>query len=188
MPRCPWLDDGPPAWLGDEPAVRQTLDAGADLVTFSGDKLLGGPQAGIIAGDADLVARCARHPLARALRPGGLVLAALQDTALAYLRRDGAAIPFWRMATVPVEAVRRRAADLEAGPVLALDAVPGGGTLPGVTIPSAGVARDGDHRAALLDADPPVVARVEDGRTLVDLRTVDPADDAHLGRALRALA
>ena len=72
--------------------------------------------------------------------------------------------------------------------MLALDAVPGGGTLPGVEIPSVGVALDGDHRAALRDADPPVVARVEDGRTLLDLRTVDPADDAHLGRALRALA
>ena len=78
----------PPAWLAGEPAAVQTLAAGAALVTFSGDKLLGGPQAGIIAGRADLVERCARHPLARALRPGGLVLAALQDVALAYLRRD----------------------------------------------------------------------------------------------------
>src|SRR5204862_2249261 len=94
-----------------EPAARPTLDAGATLVTFSGDKLLGGPQAGIIAGRRELVDRCARHPLARALRPGGLVLAALQDTALAYLRRDaGTTIPFWAMATVPVEELRARAA------------------------------------------------------------------------------
>src|SRR5581483_10080829 len=85
---CPWLPDGPPPWLHDEPAVRQTLDAGAALVVFSGDKLLGGPQAGIIAGRADLVDACARHPLYRAFRPGGLVLGALQDVALAYLRRD----------------------------------------------------------------------------------------------------
>src|SRR5204863_316724 len=100
---CPWLDGPPPAWLEGEPAVRQTLDAGAALVTFSGDKLLGGPQAGIIAGRRDLVDQCARHPLARALRPGGLVLAALQDTALAYLRRDaGRTVPFWAMATIPV--------------------------------------------------------------------------------------
>ena len=94
---CPWLDDGPPPWLAGEPAVAQTLRAGAALVTFSGDKLLGGPQAGVIAGRADLVAACARHPLSRALRPGGLVLAALQDVALAYLRRDaGRTVPFWR--------------------------------------------------------------------------------------------
>src|SRR5206468_8988169 len=92
---CPWLADGPPPWLAGEPAARQTLEAGAALVTFSGDKLLGGPQAGVIAGRADLVAACARHPLARALRPGGLVLGALQETVLAYLRRDAATIPFW---------------------------------------------------------------------------------------------
>src|SRR5436190_6499719 len=137
---CPWLDGPPPAWLEGEPAVRQTLDAGAALVTFSGDKLLGGPQAGIIAGRRDLVDQCARHPLARALRPGGLVLAALQDTALAYLRRDGDAIPFWRMAGAPVEELRTRAGALMAGEVVACDAVPGAGTAPGVTIPSAGLA------------------------------------------------
>src|SRR5947199_1528474 len=111
----PWLAGGPPAWLAGEPAVRQTLEAGAALVTFSGDKLLGGPQAGIIAGRADLVEACAAHPLARALRPGALVLAALQETALAYLRRDGGAIPFWRMATTSVEELRRRADALGAG-------------------------------------------------------------------------
>ena len=83
---CPWLPGGPPAWLADEPAVRQTLEAGADLVVFSGDKLLGGPQAGVIVGSAELVAALRPHPLARALRPGGLVLGALQEVALAYLR------------------------------------------------------------------------------------------------------
>ncbi|MGH8998561.1 MAG: L-seryl-tRNA(Sec) selenium transferase, partial [Acidimicrobiia bacterium] len=98
----PWLGRRP-RWLAGELGVRQCLDAGAALVTFSGDKLLGGPQAGVIAGRADLVDRCARHPLARAFRPGGLVLTALQQTALAYLHRDGDAIPFWRMAALPVE-------------------------------------------------------------------------------------
>ena len=184
----PWLRSGPPGWLAGEPAARQTLAAGADLVTFSGDKLLGGPQAGIIAGRADLVAACARHPLARALRPGGLVLSALQEVALAYLRRDGDGIPFWRMATIPLEALHRRAAALGAGRPVECAAVTGGGTLPGVEIPSAGVAVDGDHAATLRAGPRPVVARVVDGVTVCDLRTVDPSDDAVLCRALAGLA
>ena len=180
---CPWLAGGPPPWLGDEPAVRQTLAAGAALVTFSGDKLLGGPQAGVIAGQADLVARCARHPLARAVRPGGLVLDALQQTALAYLRRDGDAIAFWRMATAPVDELRRRAAALGTGEVVDTEAVPGGGSAPALVIPSAGVALDGDHTAALRAFDPPIIARVHEGRTVLDLRTVDPADDQLVAKA-----
>ncbi len=185
----PWLEGGPPAWLASEPAARQTLAAGAALVTFSGDKLLGGPQAGVIAGRQDLVARCARHPLARALRPGGLVLAALQDVALAYLRRDGDAVPFWRMAATPVDAIRARATALApatGAEVVGCDSVPGGGSVPGLTIPSAGVALDGDHSAALRAYDPPVIARVHEGRTILDLRSVDPADDPVLAKALAA--
>jgi L-seryl-tRNA(Ser) seleniumtransferase len=182
---CPWLADGPPPWLADEPAVAQTLRAGAALVTFSGDKLLGGPQAGIIAGRADLVAACARHPLARALRPGVLVLGALQDVALAYLRRDaGSVLPFWRMATTSVAELEARARDLGAGEVVACESVTGGGTLPGVVIPSAGVAFAGDLTAELRRSDPPVIARVEDGRTICDLRTVLPEQDASLAKAL----
>jgi L-seryl-tRNA(Ser) seleniumtransferase len=185
----PWLEGlgGPPSWLGDEPAVRQTLAAGAGLVTFSGDKLLGGPQAGVIAGSAELVERCRRHPLARALRPGGLVLAALQEVALAYLRRDGAAIPFWRMATLPVEALRARASALGVGTVVDCSSPPGGGSAPGTTIPSAGVAVEGDVAGALRSFDPPVIARVHEGRTVLDLRTVDPADDGIVQAALSSL-
>lgn len=183
----PWLPGGPPSWLSGEPAARQTLDDGAALVTFSGDKLLGGPQAGVIAGRAELVATCAAHPLARALRPGSLVLHALQELALAYLRRDGAAIPFWRMATTPVDALRARAEAVGVGEVVDCASVTGGGTLPGVEIPSAGVAVDGDHLGALRSFDPPIVARVEEDRTVCDLRTVDGADDAHLAGALRSL-
>jgi L-seryl-tRNA(Ser) seleniumtransferase len=183
---CPWLAGSPPAWLGTEPAARQTLASGAALVTFSGDKLLGGPQAGIIAGRADLVAACAEHPLARALRPGGLVLAALQDVALAYLRRDGDAIPFWRLASIPVAALVDRAEALGVGEAVVSEALPGAGSLPGTTIPSAGVAVDGDRTAVLRGADPPIVARVADGRTICDLRAVDPRDDAHLAATLCA--
>ncbi len=184
----PWLDGGPPAWLAGEPAARQTLAAGAALVTFSGDKLLGGPQAGVIAGRADLVAACARHPLSRALRPGGLVLAALQETALAYLRRDGMAIPFWRMAATPVAELWRRAEALGVGRVCHTVAVAGGGSVPGHDVPSAGVAVPGDHAAALRAHDPPIVARVRDGETILDLRTVDPDDDPVLAKALAGLA
>jgi L-seryl-tRNA(Ser) seleniumtransferase len=184
---CPWLPGGPPSWLAHEPAARQTLDAGAALVIFSGDKLLGGPQAGIIAGRADLVAQCGRHPLARALRPGALVLGALQELALRYLARDGDAIPFWRMATVPVAELRARAAAYGAGQVVDTAAVPGGGTLPGVEIPSAGLAFAGDHTAALRATTPPIVARIHEQTTYVDLRTVDPVHDPHVAAACRAL-
>jgi L-seryl-tRNA(Ser) seleniumtransferase len=135
-----------------------------------------------------VVAACARHPLSRALRPGGLVLAALQETALAYLRRDGDAIPFWRMASLPVDALRRRADALGAGTPCETVAVAGGGSVPGHDVPSAGVYLDGDHAAALRANDPPIVARVHDGRTICDLRTVDPADDPVLAKALAGVA
>ncbi|MGI9022628.1 MAG: L-seryl-tRNA(Sec) selenium transferase [Acidimicrobiales bacterium] len=184
----PWLSGPPPAWLAGEPAARQSLAAGAGLVTFSGDKLLGGPQAGVIAGRADLVAACSRHPLNRALRPGGLVLAALQDTALAYLRRDGDAIPFWRMAATPVETLRARAAALGVGEVCETVAVAGGGSVPGQEMASAGVAVPGDRTADLRASEIPVVARVHDGSTVCDLRTVDPTDDGVLGAALKRVS
>jgi len=184
---CPWLGSGPPPWLENEPAAKQTLAAGADLVCFSGDKLLGGPQAGIIAGRADLVAKCAKHPLARAFRPGGLVLSALQELAMAYLRRDGDAIPFWRMADRTPADLRARAEALGVGQVIDLMSVPGGGTLPTVEVPSVGVALNGDHTAVLRAHQPPIIARVQDQQTLVDLRTVEPAHDDMLAIALKAL-
>ncbi len=182
----PWLRGGPPPWLRGEPAARQSLAQGASLVTFSADKLLGGPQAGVIAGRRDLVQACARHPLARALRPGGLTLEVLQDTALAYLRRDGDAIAFWRMAQVGVDDLLGRAERLGVGEVVRCHSVPGGGALPGLEIESAGVVLPGDRTAALRRAEVPVVARVRDGKTVLDLRTVDPADDELVAAAARA--
>ena len=188
---CPWLDSGPPAWLAGEPAARQTLADGAALATFSGDKLFGGPQAGIIAGRSDLVRQCARHPLARALRPGSLVLNALQQVALAYLRRDGQAIEFWRMAALPAEALEQRAHAVVAaagvGEAAPMASVPGGGTLPGVEIDSFGVVVDGDHTAALRAGTPPIIARVSDHRTWLDLRTVAPDDDQQVVAGLKVL-
>lgn len=186
--RCPWLDGGPPPWLDREPAARQTLEAGAALVTFSGDKLLGGPQAGIIAGRADLVEACRRHRLARALRPGSLVLAALQHTALAYLRQDGQAIDFWRMAALTPAQLRERLGAYEGLREVSTAATPGGGTLPGVEIESVGVAATGDHANLLRSRPRPIIARVVDGATVVDLRTVHPDDDDEVATALREVA
>jgi L-seryl-tRNA(Ser) seleniumtransferase len=186
---CPWLPGGPPGWLASEPAVRQTLAAGAALVTFSGDKLLAGPQAGIVAGHADLIEACAAHPLYRVARPGRLVLGALQDVALAYLDRRAHELPFWGMATAPVDGLRARAEaivpPLPGARALACASVVGGGALPGVEIPSWGVALPGDHRAALRAAAPtPIVARARHGKTVLDLRTVAPAEDAAVAAAL----
>ena len=201
---CPWLSGPPPAWLADEPAARQTLEAGAALVTFSADKLFGGPQAGVIAGQADLVGACAAHPLARALRPGGLVLDALQDTALAYLRRDAAAVPFWRMVSTPTEELRERAeaivdatssATIGGAPIApadmprveAMEALPGAGSLPGVTLASCGIAVAGDHVAAVRERTPALIARVRDATTYFDLRTVAATDDALIVDALTSI-
>ena len=195
---CPWLEGPPPTWLEGEPAARQTLADGADLVLFSGDKLLGGPQAGIIAGRSDLVTACGRHPLARALRPGGLVLSALQETVLAYLRRDGDAIPFWRMASVPLLELRKRAEAIVSGcergvsggvEIVETEAVPGGGTLPGVGFPSIGLSIPGNHLEALRNRPRPIIGRVsaDPTSTIIDVRTVDPDDDRELINALGEL-
>jgi L-seryl-tRNA(Ser) seleniumtransferase len=187
----PWLPHRP-AWLHDEPGVRQALDAGAGLVTFSGDKLLGGPQAGIVLGRQDLVDAIARHPLARAVRADKLTLAALQQVALAYLAGDATSIPLWRMATTPLDELSRRAERLAAtvpgAKVVDTEAVAGGGSLPGLTIPSVGVAVEVSDPDAVLGAlrAARVVARVEAGAVLCDLRTVDPGDDDRLGAALTA--
>jgi L-seryl-tRNA(Ser) seleniumtransferase len=190
--RTPWLPS-PPPWLADEPGVRQCLDAGAALVTFSGDKLLGGPQAGIVVGSADLVAQLARHPLARALRPDKVTLAGLEAVALAYLDDDAAAIPLWRMATTPVAELRARAhliaATVPTASVVDTEAAAGGGSVPGRTIASAGVAIAVDDLDAALHTlrAARVVALGRDGAVVCDLRTVEPADDARLGAALRTL-
>jgi L-seryl-tRNA(Ser) seleniumtransferase len=190
----PWLKGAPPAWLAGEPAAVQAIRNGADLVTLSADKLLGGPQSGIIAGRADLVERCLQHPLARALRPGGLVLAALQRTALTYLDgQAGTEIPFWKMVGTPLTALEERAlAAVEAivavhpsARVERTEALPGAGSAPGVTMPSVGVVIDEDLLEQLRRHNTPVIARSRNERTLLDFRSVDPVDDVTIVAALR---
>ena len=188
----PWLAGAPPAWLTDEPAARQTLEAGADLVTFSTDKLLGGPQAGVIAGRAELVARCAQHPLMRALRPGSLVIESLQSTVMALLDRRPEEVAFWSMASAPVAEVRARAERIaEACPesvsVVDLESLPGAGSAPGRGIPSAGLALDVDLVTALRRCAVPVIARLDEGRTVIDLRSVSPVDDEMITAAITSV-
>jgi L-seryl-tRNA(Ser) seleniumtransferase len=160
--------------LGDEPTGREALTAGADLVCFSGDKLLGGPQAGIVAGRGDLVERLRRHPLQRALRADKLTLAALEGTLALYLDAPQK-IPVLRMLRADTDAVRARAerlADLIEGAVEETVARAGGGALPLAELPSFACAVEAELAAKLRAADPPVVAIVRDGRTLLDCRTI----------------
>jgi L-seryl-tRNA(Ser) seleniumtransferase len=169
--------------LPDEPDAATTLRAGADLVTASGDKLLGGPQAGLLLGNAELVHGLRRHPLARALRVDKLTLAALEAT----LR--GPEPPARAMLHTPVATLVARADALAAElgvPSVACTAAVGGGGAPGVDLPSAGLALPVGAAAALRAGADPVVARVEHGRCIVDLRSVDPDDDARLAAAVRA--
>jgi L-seryl-tRNA(Ser) seleniumtransferase len=183
--------------LGDEPSVTDSLRAGADLVLCSGDKLLGGPQAGLLVGRAELVGRLARHPLARAVRADKLTLAALEATLADHLagRRDQ--LPVWRALLLSPADLEPRAAALAAavGPAASLRAgtsVAGGGSLPGEGLESVLVEVDPAPAGAatvlarLRAASPPVVARAEHGRVVLDLRTVPPEQDDLVAGALAA--
>jgi L-seryl-tRNA(Ser) seleniumtransferase len=182
------LGSGALAPLGDEPTPQAALAAGADLVTFSGDKLLGGPQAGIVAGRADLVERVRRHPLQRALRADKLTLAALEGT-LAAFRTDPTSIPVLRMANEPVDAVRARAARLAehtGGTVKETIARIGGGALPLTGLPSFACALPEELAVPLRQGEPPVIGVVRDGRLLLDCRTLADAEIDEVAAAVRA--
>ncbi len=192
----PWLTGPPPAWLAGEPGVRQEVAGGTDLVLFSGDKLLGGPQAGIVVGRADLIEKMKRHPIARAVRADGATMAALSATLDLYLNGAGASIPFWEMATRP-EAVLadRLAAILEIsglqGTIGPGASLLGAGSVPGLEIPTPTATLDGsaDHIwNLLLTASPPILARRESGSVVLDLRAVDPDDDPHIAKTLAGAA
>ncbi|MEX1005169.1 MAG: L-seryl-tRNA(Sec) selenium transferase [Acidimicrobiia bacterium] len=190
--RTPWLPGPTPAWLAGEPGIVQSLEAGADLVMFSGDKLLGGPQAGIIVGDGDLVAGLRRHPVTRALRMDGSGLAALEATLEAYADRRAAELPLWSMATMSAEALSARSevvvGSLEGASIIEGASTIGAGSVPGSRIrgPVIRVAGRGETDfISWLRADPPVVARRDAGDLIVDLRTVRPDDDQIVAELLR---
>jgi L-seryl-tRNA(Ser) seleniumtransferase len=170
--------------LPDEPDATSTLRDGADLVTASGDKLLGGPQAGLLFGRPDLIERLRRHPAARALRVDKMTLAALEATLL------GPPPPVARALAADVAQLRARAESLAAAlpGAEAVDCVAavGGGGAPGVQLPSAAVSLPESYAAALRAGSPPVVGRLEGGRCLLDLRTVAPEEDELLLAAVRA--
>jgi L-seryl-tRNA(Ser) seleniumtransferase len=180
------LGSGALRTIGDEPTAHESIAAGAQLVTFSGDKLLGGPQAGVVVGRADLVERLRRHPLQRALRPDKLTLAALEGTLVAF-RGDRRDVPVLRMLEEPVQAVRARAgrlAELTGGEVEASVARVGGGALPLAEIPSFACALPEHLAVPLRLGNPPVVGIIRDGRLLLDCRTLTDVELAEVAAAV----
>jgi len=190
--------------INGEPGVIDSLRLGVDIVTYSGDKLLGGPQAGLISGRADLVARMRSNSLFRALRVDKLTYAALEATLLAYVKRDHDAVPVLRMMRVSKDEIGRRAEEIvsaigpDQGKHLKLELVDGesvigGGAAPSAVLPTRLIALthgelSADELCARLRANVPgIIARVEEGRVLLDLRTVFPEQDANLTAALASL-
>ncbi len=187
--------------IGGEPGVGDSLRAGVDVVTYSGDKLLGGPQAGMLSGRREVVGRIRSNPLFRALRVDKLIYAALEATLLAYVRQDHDGVPALRMMRLSADEVGKRAQALARALRLPLTAeviegesVIGGGAAPGATLPTrllavtiAGLGAD-EIASRLRKNERPIIARVEEGRVLLDLRTVFPEQDTEIAKALNALA
>jgi L-seryl-tRNA(Ser) seleniumtransferase len=188
--------------IGGEPTVLDSLRAGVDVVTYSGDKLLGGPQAGLLSGRGELIARMRSNSLFRALRVDKLTYAALEATLLAYVKRDHDAIPTLRMMRLTREEIRRRAEALAAkaassklhAEIIDGESLIGGGAAPSSVLPTrlialscAGLSAD-EFAGRLRASEPPVIARVEDGRVLLDLRTVFPEQDEFVATALHQIA
>jgi L-seryl-tRNA(Ser) seleniumtransferase len=195
----PLIDDlgsGALAGIDDEPAIGERLRSGADLVCFSADKLLGGPQAGILAGRPDLIERCRRHPLARALRLDKLQLAALEATLRLHRDRGPDSLPALAMLGADQSALLRRAESIagRAGEAVRIErgeARPGGGSLPLSKLVGPVCAVDPGRLGAdaltarLREGEPPVIARIERGRVILDPRTMSDADAESAGEALR---
>lgn len=184
--------------LSYEPVVMDSLAAGADVVTFSGDKLVGGPQAGVVVGRRELVSRMRQHPLARAVRPGKDILAGLHATLLHYLRGEALReVPVWRMIAASPEALADRAAEWQRaigkGAVVSRlvpgESTVGGGSLPGERLPTTLLVFEVENAERMVHllrtADPPVIARIHDEKVVLDPRTVLPGEDAAVTDALR---
>ncbi len=180
--------------LKHEPMVQESLAAGADLVCFSGDKLLGGPQAGIILGKEELIQRLKVHPLARAIRADKMALAALTATLEHFIKGEALdCVPVWRMISRDLDQIRGRAENWQntigRGEIIEARSMVGGGSLPGETLPTWTLALDLEHPNRMLElmrqGSPAVVGRVENDRLLLDPRTVDPECDADFIKVLR---
>ncbi len=175
--------------MAHEPTIQESLTAGADILCFSGDKLLGGPQAGIILGRADLIAKIKKHPLARAVRADKVCLAGITATLLHYLKDEAECeIPIWRMIATTPEEIKARAegwkAELIAGEVVTGKSTIGGGSLPGENMPtfllSLAVRSPDKFLEKLRNQQPPIIARTENDRVLLDPRTVLPEQEGAL--------
>lgn len=191
--RAPWLDGPPPEWLTGEPGIRQSLERGSDLVMFSGDKLLGGPQAGILVGTSSIIDRLRKHPVARAFRIDGPGLTALALTLDRYADGTAAQLPFWAMATAEYARLEDRCRTLAGGlpvEIVRTMSTVGAGSVPGATVPSPAIAVEekvDQNYGRLLAGSPPIVGRREGGRLLLDLRAVSPEHDALIRRQLETL-
>ncbi len=183
--------------LAHEPTAQESVAAGAAVIAFSGDKLLGGPQAGILLGKAELLTKIKKHPLARAIRADKITLAALVATLLHYLKDEAThEIPVWRMIALPLSEIERRAqqwrAALGLGEVIAGESTVGGGSLPGETLPTRLLAlsvKSPNAVAARLRARPlPIIARVLEGQVVFDPRTVAVEEETQLLEGIRAVA
>ena len=182
--------------LKHEPTVQEALAAGADVICFSGDKLLGGPQAGIIIGRADLLAKVKRHPLARAVRADKLCLAGISATLIHYLKGEATAkIPVWQMISMDNAIIKGRAeawrASLKCGEIIAGKSMVGGGSLPEESLPTwllaLPVKKANQFLNQLRSRSQPIIARIEDGQVVLDPRTVFPEQDAQVIESLRQL-
>jgi L-seryl-tRNA(Ser) seleniumtransferase len=180
--------------MAHEPTVQESLAAGVDLVCFSGDKLLGGPQAGIIVGRADLLVKIKRHPLARAVRADKISLAGLSATLLHYLKDEAEReIPIWRMIAMPLDEVKMRAerwaADLGQGQAVQSESTVGGGSLPGESLPTWVLALTSespdDCLSSMRGQNPPLIARTEKDRIILDPRTVMPEQEMDMLQILK---